>query len=148
MSSGSAKQTLDCLKNVLADISMSTNSNAGDKILTERDEASKVISTFDPQTRAIKDAVRQCCMELLSLNVGVRNIEPIIRSVMRDIGGLSVERLPQYTTLINMLSEMKVLACAQLAEELSCSEQTTLHSDGTTKFNQHYGSFQVSTEKS
>ena len=119
-----------------------------EQLLEEQAEASTVVSTFDYQTGAFKDAVRQCCMELLSLNVGARNIEPIIRSVMRDIGGLSVERLPQYTTLINMLSEMKVLACAQLAEELSCSEQTTLHSDGTTKFNQHYGSFQISTEKS
>ena len=94
------------------------------------------------------DSIRQCCIELLSLNVGVRNVEPVIRSVLCNVAGVDVDRLPKYSTLVGMFSEMKVLAFQQLAEELTEYEHTTLHSDGTTKFGHHYGSFQVSTEKS
>ena len=44
-----------------------------------------------------------------------------------------------------MLAEMKGLACQQLAEELSNEQCVTLHSDGTSKYGQHYNSFQIST---
>ena len=119
-----------------------------EQLLEEHTMPSKTISTFNSQTGAFNDSVRHCCMELLSLNVGVRNVEPIIRSVMRNVGGIDVERLPKYSTLVSMFSEMKVIACAHLSEELAGSQHTTLHSDGTTKFSHHYGSFQISTEKS
>ena len=33
-----------------------------------------------------------------------------------------------------------------MAEELSETTDLTLHSDGTSKFNQHYGSFQISAQ--
>ena len=31
------------------------------------------------------DNIRQCCLELLSLNVGIRQVEPVIRSVLKNI---------------------------------------------------------------
>jgi len=34
--------------------------------------------------------------------VGVNNVDPIIRSVLTNIAGLSVERLPKYTTTVQM----------------------------------------------
>ena len=43
-----------------------------------------------------------------------------------------------------MTSEMKGLACQQLAEQLTRTKDLTLHNDGTSKFGQHYGRFQVS----
>ena len=43
-----------------------------------------------------------------------------------------------------MTSEMKGLACQQLAEQLTRTKDLTLHNDGTSKFGQHYGGFQVS----
>ena len=46
------------------------------------------------------------------------------------------------------LTEMKVLACQQLSEDLSKSKDVTLHSDGTSKWGQHYYSFQISTSDS
>ena len=45
-----------------------------------------------------------------------------------------------------MYAEMKGLAYQQI-EEVSKQDNLTLHSDGTTKFGQHYGSFQVSAEE-
>ena len=47
-----------------------------------------------------------------------------------------------------MFAEMKGLACQQLVEELGEQENLTLHSDGTSKYGQHYYSFQVSTQDS
>ena len=41
------------------------------------------VPTF--QGRQYLNNVRQCCLELLSLNVGVKNIEPVIRSVLHHI---------------------------------------------------------------
>ena len=94
------------------------------------------------------DGVRQCCLELLSMNVGVKNVDPIIRTVLSNIAGITVDRLPKYMTNVEMLPEMKALAYKQIAEKLQVSQQLTLHSDGTSKFGQHYGSFQVSTTQS
>ena len=84
-------------------------------------------------------------MELMSFNVGMRQIEPVIRSVLKHLTTLDVDQLPKLTTLMRMVSEMKTLSYQQLAEELTSSTKLTLHSDGTTKFGQHYGGFQIST---
>ena len=94
------------------------------------------------------DNVRQCCIELLALNVGIRNVEPVIRSVLKHMVSIEVKELPQSTSLVRMFAEMKGLACQQLAEELGKQENLTLHSDGTSKYGQHYYSFQVSTQDS
>ena len=120
-----------------------------DNLLLKNDDdqqSEKVIHAF--HSGKFEDSIRQCCIELLSLNVGVRNVEPIIRSVLFNCADIDIDRLPKYSTLVGMLSEMKVIAYRQLSEELAESKFTTLHSDGTTKFGQHYGSFQISTEKS
>ena len=82
------------------------------------------------------------------MNVGVKNVDPIIRTVLSNIAGTTVDRLPKYTTIVEMLPEMKALAYKQIAEKLLVSQQLTLNSDGTSKFGQHYGSFQVSTTQS
>ena len=50
------------------------------------------------------DSVRQCCAELLSLNVGVANVEPVIRSVLKYVGGFEVQALPAPTTLMRILT--------------------------------------------
>ena len=80
------------------------------------------------------DSVRQCCAELLSLNAGVANLKPVIRSVLKHVGGFEVQALPAPTTLMWILTEMKVLACQQLSEELTKSKDVTLRSYGTSKW--------------
>ena len=45
-----------------------------------------------------------------------------------------------------MLAESLVIAQAQLAEKPVTSQYNTLHSDGTTKFGEHYGAVEVSTK--
>ena len=41
------------------------------------------------------------------------------------------------------MAEMKRLACQQIAEQLTASEKLTLHSDGISKFGQHYGEYSL-----
>ena len=84
------------------------------------------------------DNVRQCCL------VGIRQVEPVIRSVLKNVAGYEVDDLLKTGTLVRMYSELKGLAYQQVAEELSKITDLTLHSDGTSKFGQHYGSFQIS----
>ena len=94
------------------------------------------------------DNVRQCCLELLSMNVGILQVDPIIRSVLKNIAGMEIDKLPKPASLVRMLTELKCLAYQQIADELQECENITLHADGTSKFGQHYGSFQISTDTS
>ena len=71
------------------------------------------------------DTVRQCCIELLSMNVGVKQVEPVIT------GSGSAWQAISTATLVHMLSEMKGLAYQQITEVLSEHDNLTLHSDGT-----------------
>ena len=68
--------------------------------------------------RKYLDSVRTCCIELLSLNVGIKNVEPVIISVLKHIASLEIKKLPYLTTLTWMFSEMIGLACQHLSDEL------------------------------
>ena len=92
------------------------------------------------------DSIRQCCLELLSMNVGILQVDPVIRSVLKNIAGMEVDKLPKPASLIRMLTELKCLSYQQIADELQGCEKAALHADGTSKFGQHYGSFQISTD--
>lgn len=93
------------------------------------------------------DNVRACCYELLSLNVGVRNIKPVIKTVLKNIAHKSVDRLPSQTTLCSMMLECLTLAQAHLGEELAKEDADyyTLQTDGTSKYGDHFGTFDVAT---
>ena len=71
---------------------------------------SERLSTKQHQQRYL-DNVRLCCIELLSLNVGVKQIGPVIRSVLHNIAAMDIDTLPAPSTLTNMLVEMKGIAC-------------------------------------
>ena len=85
------------------------------------------------------DDIRACCCELLSLNVGIRKIKPVINAVLSNIAHKSVDRLPSPTTLCSMMVECLTLAQAQLGEELAKEEADcyTLQTDGTSKYGDH-----------
>ena len=80
------------------------------------------------------------------MNVGLRNIESIIHSVLNKIAHKSISRLPSYALASQMLAESPMVAQAHLAEKLASPQYNTLHSDGTTKSGEHYGAVEVSTE--
>ena len=92
------------------------------------------------------DEVRACCHELLAMNVGVWNVPAVIRSVL-DMVGLKAGSLPSVGLLSQMLVEMKHVSLLHVAEELEGEENTTLHSDGTSKFGKKYGAYQIATKE-
>jgi len=69
---------------------------------------------------------------VISLNVGVKNVEPAIRCVFKHIASFEIKELPQKSTLIRMFAEMKALSCLQLSEELLKEDNVTLDSDRTS----------------
>ena len=90
------------------------------------------------------DDVQACVYELLSLNVGVRNVAPVIRCVLSSLAHKSVDRLPSYGLTCQMILESLAVVQAQLGEALSETHgYTTLQSDGTTKYGQHYAALDV-----
>ena len=105
------------------------------------------VTTF--QSGRYTDNIRACCYELLSLNVGIKRVAPIITAVLKNLTDLSVDRLPSKSLLCNMMVECLTLAHAQLGEELSHDDKSnyTIQSDGTTKFGEHYGTFDIATDE-
>ena len=90
------------------------------------------------------DSICACVYELLSLNVGVKNIAPTIRCVMKNLAQKSVGRLPSHGLTCQMIVESLVAVQAQLGQKLSQTEGfNTLQTDGTSKFSQHYAAFDV-----
>ena len=88
--------------------------------------------------------VRACIYELLSLNVGVRNVPQIIRSVLGNIMHKSVKRLPSHGLTCQMIIESLTVAQAQLGEKLSeTASPCTLQTDGTTKYGEHFATYDV-----
>lgn len=84
------------------------------------------------------DEIRLCCYELLNLNIGISNIEPVITSVLKNLTQRNVSRLPSRALLCNMMIESLTLAQAQLGEELSTNDKEYF-TDGTTKYGHHFG---------
>ena len=55
--------------------------------------------------------------------------------------------MPSKTLLCNMMIECLTLAQAQLGEELTSDDtgSLTIQTDGTTKYGQHYGTYDITT---
>lgn len=96
--------------------------------------------------RKYADELRMCIMELLSYNVGILKIEPVIRAVF-NLLNIECDKLPKHTTINEMLIESRTLSHMQIAEALTTTSNNTLHSDGTTKFGHKYQSYQVTTSE-
>ena len=86
--------------------------------MVEMKEMQERLREFESQTLKTKqhkqlylDSVRQCCMELMSFNVSIQNVEKVIRSVLQHIAGMNVENVAKPSTLMQMTSEMKGLSC-------------------------------------
>ena len=95
------------------------------------------------------DDVRACIYELLSLNVGVRNVTAIIKCVLENIVHRKPVRLPSHGLTCRMILESLVIVQAQLGQELSQADSClTLQTDGTTKFFEHHATYDVSVSES
>jgi len=119
-----------------------------DKSEVEREKLSERVLELESIvviTKAHKQLFKDnVCMELMSCNVSMKQVEPAVKSVLHNVTNLEINELPKMSTLVSMLPEMKALAYKQVGEELTKCNNLTLHSDGASKFGQHYQGFQVS----
>ena len=118
---------------------MEANATLHDEIATLKSR--KLESCVDGK---YTDSMRVCIMDILSRNVGMKQVEPVIQAVLRLVG-VECDHLPKHTTISDMLLESRALSQVQLAQTLANTEYNTLHSDGTTKYGQKYCGYQVST---
>ena len=105
------------------------------------------IETFDVAKGAYKPNVVEACMTLLSHNVGIEHVCPVIRTAVQALTGLVVGRLPSVGRLSQMQTDMKAVSLMHVAEEITQSDDSTLHTDATTKFFRKYAGYQVTTAK-
>lgn len=108
------------------------NENEEMKEIIEELMENQEISTFEKGK--YNDTVREVYAALLSANVGVKNVEHIVRTVLNKLGGVKVGRLPRKTFSEIMLIEAKALAQIQSVDAILMSNDLcTIHTDGTTK---------------
>ena len=105
----------------------------------------KEIITF--QGGKYKDTVREVYTSLLASNVGVKNVEKVVKIVLNKLANVEVDRLPKKTFSEIMLVEAKALAQMQCAEAIMQSDNVcTLHTDGTKRGGREFGGVQIGTE--
>ena len=78
-------------------------------------------------------------MSLLSLGVATKQINPVIRTVIQ-LAGKTIGRLP---SVKEMVTEAGLVSKLQLPEILPLTEYNTLHTDGTSKYEEKYGAFEI-----
>ena len=80
------------------------------------------------------------------MNVGVNTVDKIVRAVLEKLGCIKVDRLPKKTFSETMLIEAKALAQIQAAEAILCSNNNTIHTDGTKRKGNEFGGVQIGTQ--
>ena len=88
----------------------------------ELNETVQSILMSDPEITTFEngkftDDVRACVYELLSLNVGVKKVAPIVRCVLKNMAHKSVQRLPSYGLTCQMILEsltVRIFCMSQL----------------------------------
>ena len=95
------------------------------------------------------DDIQACIYELLSLNVGVRNIGPTIYCVLKNLAKNSASRSPSHNLTCQMILESLIIVQAQLGDELTSTKMySNLQTDRTTKFGDHFDTYDVPTNES
>ena len=93
-----------------------------------------------------KDEIRAVYQDLVCMGVGVNNVEKVVRAVLSNIAGINVDQLPKATFSRIMFTEARGLSQIQVAETLLQNyenDSRILHTDGTSKFGQHYGTYDI-----
>lgn len=92
------------------------------------------------------NAIRLICYDFLARNVGTQHISELIRSVLENLAGVKVDRLPKASLVKIMALEADILAKKQVAKALLSSPNATIHMDATTKKQRHFWGVQITTD--
>ncbi|XP_071501590.1 uncharacterized protein [Diadema antillarum] len=93
--------------------------------------------------------VRGVYQDLLTNHgVSATNCEGVVRTVLGGLTDINMKKLqlPKKTTASSMFYEGRKMTQIQVARALQEEGNTTLSSDGTTKFGQHYAAFDIYKE--
>ena len=96
------------------------------------------------------EAVRATYQDLVTMGVGINNIEHVVHTVLTNFTNMNIECLPKGTFARLMYTESRRLSQLQMAEELLKDYENssrTLHTDGNSKFGKHYGTYDVLTDQ-
>eukprot|EP00057_Strongylocentrotus_purpuratus_P029094 XP_011683568.1 PREDICTED: uncharacterized protein LOC105447354 isoform X1 [Strongylocentrotus purpuratus] len=94
------------------------------------------------------DCIRKTIMELLAQNVSLRKVTSVIRTVIKNLTGKNIGRLPSAGTVSRLAVEANHLATIEVALAMKSATPekalgNCIHGDGTTKHHRKYQNFQV-----
>ena len=93
------------------------------------------------------DTVRAIYQDLVMMGVGINNIEKVVRTVLTNFTNMDIFKTYGH---MDIYTELRKLSQFQVAESLLKdydSSYRTLHTDGTSQFGKHYGTYDVVTEQ-
>ena len=79
------------------------------------------------------DEVRQVYYSLIDKGLSIRNVESTIRTVLKNLAGKRIGRLPQKSLTAQMMIECQILSDQQVGKVILEGPNNTLHLDGTQK---------------
>ena len=94
------------------------------------------------------DTIRKTIMELLAQNVSMNKVNSVIRTVLKNLAGKVVSRLPSAGTRSRIALEANHLASIEVAMAMKSAKPedavgNCIHGDGTTKHHRKYQNWQV-----
>lgn len=94
------------------------------------------------------DCIRQTIMELLAQNVSMNKVSSVIRTVIKNLAGKCLDRLPSIGTVSKLALEANHLASIEVALAMERADPqeavgNCIHGDGTTKHHRKFQNFQV-----
>ena len=94
------------------------------------------------------DSIREVVIELLKMNISIRNISPAIQVVIEKLTNNAIDSLPSYGTIHKIMYEAKCLALLEagktmLQDKDNKSPASVLMNDGTTKRKRNYNAVLV-----
>ena len=130
------------------------------KLRKQNEELEKLAQLFeDSEIKTFaggkcENEIRQVLMELaVSCNVSLAQIDYVIRTVLRNLAGKNVDKLPSKALKSRIILEARHIADFEVATAALKNDDTSklvgncLHGDCTTKFHKHYQGFQITTAK-
>ena len=112
-----------------------------DELLSELIELKETtIPLFDLFSNSFTHDTSLCVYQLLQHHVSPNHVGPVLEACL-SLTGKKANKIPSASTVNNMNIERGILAKQQLAEVITDKQNTTLHTDETSKYGDKYGAF-------
>ena len=123
------------------------NENASEE--NEHGEKEKELRVLDfrenGKGRPYSAKLRQVYYEFRSRHVALEHINPLIKCVL-SLVDIDIKGLPSKSTSCTLTTELGLVTREHVKEEISGSENITMHRDGTTKKGHHFYGVEFSKE--